>query len=196
VKRIFDLFFACAGLLILLPFFIIISIILIIESKGGVFFLQKRVGKNNIDFAIFKFRTMYVHSEKAGLLTVGERDKRITPFGYKLRKYKLDELPQLINVLIGNMSFVGPRPEVRKYVDLYNSDQKKVLMVKPGITDLASLKYINENKILGEASNPEEMYINTVMPEKLSLNLIYLSKKNFFFDIKLIIKTVMKLFNK
>ena len=171
IKRLFDIVVAFLGLVFLLPEFIIIAIFIVAESPGGVFFLQKRVGKNNKDFNIFKFRTMYRHSDKKGLLTVGNYDTRITKTGLILRKYKLDELPQLINVLIGNMSLVGPRPEVRKYVNLYNSEQIKVLNVKPGITDPASLKYSNENEILAQFEDPERVYIEEIMPAKLNINL-------------------------
>ena len=163
---------------------------IIIDSKGGIFFLQKRVGKNNKDFFLFKFRTMHKYAEKRGLLTIGENDERITRFGFFLRKYKIDELPQLLNVLTGDMSFVGPRPEVRKYVEMYNDEQNLVLKVKPGITDVASIDYINENEILSKYKNPEEGYINEVMPAKLKLNIQYLSKRNFVKDIGIIFKTI------
>ena len=155
MKRIFDLLFSFLGLVILSPFLLVIAILIVIDSKGDIFYLQQRVGKDNKDFNIFKFRTMRPNSDKQGLLTVGAKDSRITKIGVFLRKYKIDELPQLINVLIGNMSFVGPRPEVRKYVDLYNSEQKKVLTVKPGITDYASIEYSKENELLAKSENPE-----------------------------------------
>jgi len=155
--------------------------------------MQSRVGKNNRDFQLFKFRTMFVGSEKKGLLTVGATDSRITPIGIYLRKHKLDELPQLLNVLFGSMSFVGPRPEVRKYVDLYNEEQKKVLLVKPGITDLASIEYFNENDLLAQSQNPEETYIKEVMPAKLSLNSQYISEQSLRTDLRIILKTLERI---
>jgi lipopolysaccharide/colanic/teichoic acid biosynthesis glycosyltransferase len=194
LKRIFDIFFSLFGLIILSPVFIIISIVILCDSKGGIFYSQERIGKDEKKFFLLKFRTMRPGSDKKGLLTIGGRDNRITGSGYFLRKYKLDELPQLINVLMGDMSFVGPRPEVQKYVSLYNDDQRKVFTVKPGITDFASIEYSDENTILGNVSNPEEVYINTIMPEKLNLNLKYIREKNMFVDIKIILKTLFKVF--
>jgi lipopolysaccharide/colanic/teichoic acid biosynthesis glycosyltransferase len=158
-----------------------------------IFYLQTRVGKNNKDFKLFKFRTMGKDADKKGLLTVGGRDPRVTNIGYYLRKYKLDELPQLFNVLFGSMSLVGPRPEVRKYVDLYTQEQQKVLSVKPGITDFASLEFINENEVLAKSSNPEETYINEVMPHKLELNRKYIQQQSFLVDIKIICDTLLKI---
>ncbi|HPX75311.1 MAG TPA: sugar transferase [Bacteroidales bacterium] len=193
MKRIFDLLFSFLGLVILSPFLLIIAILIVIDSKGDIFYLQQRVGKDNKDFNIFKFRTMRPNSDKQGLLTVGAKDSRITRIGVFLRKYKIDELPQLINVLIGNMSFVGPRPEVRKYVDLYNSEQKKVLTVKPGITDYASIKYSNENELLAKSENPEKTYIEEIMPAKLELNLKYINDASLLTDIKIIFKTFAKI---
>ncbi|MBP8993155.1 MAG: sugar transferase [Bacteroidales bacterium] len=193
MKRIFDLLFSFLGLVILSPFLLVIAILIVIDSKGDIFYLQQRVGKDNKDFNIFKFRTMRPNSDKQGLLTVGAKDSRITKIGVFLRKYKIDELPQLINVLIGNMSFVGPRPEVRKYVDLYNSEQKKVLTVKPGITDYASIKYSNENELLAKSENPEKTYIEEIMPAKLELNLKYIKEASLLTDIKIIFKTFVKI---
>jgi lipopolysaccharide/colanic/teichoic acid biosynthesis glycosyltransferase len=193
-KRIFDIISSLFGLVLFSPFFIIIAVFIVIDSKGGVFFIQQRVGKNNVDFNLLKFRTMKVDSEKQGQLTISNKDTRITKVGSFLRKHKLDEIPQLINVLIGKMSVVGPRPEVRKYVNLYSTEQLKVLSVKPGLTDLASLKYINENELLGKSNDPEKSYIEEIMPEKLSLNLDYIAKNNLIIDIKLIFKTIGKLF--
>ena len=193
MKRIFDLLFSFLGLVILSPFLLVIAILIVIDSKGDIFYLQQRVGKDNKDFNIFKFRTMRPNSDKQGLLTVGAKDSRITKIGVFLRKYKIDELPQLINVLIGNMSFVGPRPEVRKYVDLYNSEQKKVLTVKPGITDYASIEYSNENELLASSENPEKTYIEEIMPAKLELNLKYIKEASLLTDIKIIFKTFAKI---
>ena len=179
--------------MILLPFFIIISLIIIIDSRGGIFYRQVRVGKGGRDFKLFKFRSMVSNADKKGLLTVGGRDSRITRTGYYLRKYKLDELPQLINVLIGDMSLVGPRPEVRKYVQLYNEEQMKVLSVRPGITDYASIEYSNENELLGSVDNPEEVYIRQVMPAKLALNLKYIREQGLITDMKIIFMTLAKI---
>jgi lipopolysaccharide/colanic/teichoic acid biosynthesis glycosyltransferase len=181
------------GILILSPLLLILFLSVAFNSGFPVFYLQTRVGKNNKDFRLFKFRTMYLDSDKKGLLTVGGRDPRITPVGYFLRKYKLDELPQLFNVLIGDMSLVGPRPEVRKYVDMYNAEQKQVLNVKPGITDYASLEYINENELLSKSSNPEQTYINEVMPAKLLLNMKYINEAGLKTDLKIILKTIQKI---
>src|ERR1017187_9914390 len=170
LKRLSDILFSFFGILILSPLFIVFSILILFDSKGGVFYRQIRVGKGSKDFLLFKFRTMYLNSDSKGLLTVGSRDNRITKYGHFLRKYKLDELPQLFNVLIGNMSLVGPRPEVRKYVDMYNAEQLKVLSIKPGITDLASIEYSNENEILAKYPDAEKGYLEEVMPAKLRLN--------------------------
>ena len=195
IKRGIDILFSLIGLICLFPFFIFISFLIFITSKGGVFFVQLRVGKNNKDFKLYKFRTMVLNSDNKGLLTVGNNDKRITKLGYYLRKNKLDELPQLINVLNGTMSLVGPRPEVRKYVNLYNSEQKSILDVKPGITDLASIMYFNENEILANSVNPEQTYINEIMPIKLELNKQYINEMSLFTDLKIIFKTFIKLIN-
>jgi lipopolysaccharide/colanic/teichoic acid biosynthesis glycosyltransferase len=193
LKRIFDISASFIGLIIISPFFILIAIAIITESKGGIFYKQVRVGKNNSDFKLLKFRTMRPNSDKLGLLTVGGRDPRVTRVGYYLRKYKLDELPQLLNVFLGEMSLVGPRPEVRKYVDLYNQEQKKVLMVKPGITDYASILYSNENELLAKSENPETLYIEEIMPHKLKLNMEYINNPGLITDFKIILKTVAKI---
>jgi lipopolysaccharide/colanic/teichoic acid biosynthesis glycosyltransferase len=192
-KRIFDIIASIIGLLILLPFFLIIALLILINSGFPVFYTQKRVGKGNSDFGLLKFRTMKKNSDKLGLLTVGGRDPRITAIGFYLRKYKLDELPQLINVLIGDMSLVGPRPEVRKYVDLYNDEQKKVLLVKPGITDYASLEYFSENDLLAKSTNPEATYIKEIMPAKLDLNKKYISEMGLNTDLKIIFGTLKRI---
>jgi lipopolysaccharide/colanic/teichoic acid biosynthesis glycosyltransferase len=193
IKRCFDIFASFNGLLLLSPFFILISIVIILDSKGGVFYKQVRVGKNNSDFKLFKFRSMSTGSDKKGLLTVGGRDSRITRSGYFIRKYKLDELPQLLNVLFGDMSLVGPRPEVRKYVDIYNAEQMKVLSVKPGITDYASIEYSNENELLAKSSEPEKTYIEEIMPAKLLLNQKYIIEQGLLTDIKIILRTIGKI---
>jgi len=193
LKRLFDIFFSFIGLIILFIPFIIISLIIIIDSRGGVFYKQVRVGKDGKDFKLFKFRSMRTNADKSGLLTVGGRDNRITKVGYYIRKYKVDELPQLINVFIGDMSLVGPRPEVRKYVDMYNDQQLKVLSVKPGITDYASIEYSNENEILGKAEDPEKVYIQEIMPAKLNLNLKYIEDQGILTDLKIIFRTVFKI---
>ena len=193
LKRIFDFILALIGILFLLPVFILISVIIKVDSSEPIFYKQIRVGKNNKDFKLFKFRTMASGSDKQGLITVGNNDSRITKPGAFLRKYKLDELPQLINVLIGDMSLVGPRPEVRKYVSLYTEKQLNVLSVKPGITDIASIRFSNENELLKGQNEPEKFYIETIMPEKLKLNLEYINKMNFFYDLKLIFLTIQKI---
>lgn len=176
------------------PILFILSILITIDSKGGVFYKQQRIGKDLKPFMLFKFRSMQTNSDKKGLLTVGNNDSRITKTGYYLRKYKLDELPQLINVLKGDMSIVGPRPEVEKYVKLYNQEQLKVFNVKPGITDWASIQYVNENEILARSNNPEKTYIDEIMPAKLKLNLEYVNNNSIFIDIKIIILTIKAIF--
>lgn len=192
IKRIFDFLVSLVGIIILSPIFIIVSIAIKLDSRGNILFLQKRVGRYGKEFNIYKFRTMVTDAEKLGKqITIG-KDNRITKFGAFLRKFKIDELPQLFNVLKGDMSLVGPRPEVPKYVSLYNNEQKKVLDVRPGITDMASLRYKDENDILGKVDNPEDYYINVIMKDKLQLNLEYIEKSNIFFDIYLILKTIIK----
>lgn len=195
LTRVNDIVWSVIGLMILSPLLLLISIAILLDSRGGIFYRQVRVGKHNIDFKIYKFRTMYTGADQKGLLTVGMRDTRITRMGYLLRKYKLDELPQLINVLMGNMSLVGPRPEVRKYVALYTKEQQCVLQVKPGITDYASIQYVNENEILSKSANPDKTYIDTVMPEKLRLNLNYINRKSLREDYYIIWLTIKKIIN-
>lgn len=190
MKRLFDIVCSFFGLVILSPLFIFLSLWVGLSSRGGVFYKQQRVGLNGRDFTLYKFRSMVTGSDKKGLLTVGGKDSRITKAGYFIRKYKLDELPQLFNVFKGDMSFVGPRPEVRKYVDMYSEEQRRVLSVRPGITDIASMKYRNENDLLAKAENPEQYYIDVIMPDKLALNLNYIDTRNFFRDIKLIFRTI------
>jgi lipopolysaccharide/colanic/teichoic acid biosynthesis glycosyltransferase len=193
LKRLFDILLAVIGIVILLPLLIVIALLITIDSKGGIFYIQQRIGKNGKPFGLYKFRTMHTDADKKGLLTVGGRDPRITKTGYWLRKYKLDELPQLFNVLKGDMSIVGPRPEVKKYTDLYNDEQRKVLSVKPGITDYASIEYVDENELLAKAENPEETYVNIIMPHKLELNKKYIENNNLITDIKIILLTIKKI---
>ena len=176
--RITDIVFSFIGILICLPIFTIIYLLIVIESKGGGFYIQKRVGRNNIDFSLYKFRSMRVGSDKKGLITIGGRDPRMTRMGYFIRRFKLDELPQLMNVFVGDMSFVGPRPEVRKYVEMYNEAQRQVLSVRPGITDYASIEYVDENEILGSATDPEKVYIEEIMPHKIILNMKFIEHKS------------------
>lgn len=191
--RILDVFFSIAGLVLLSPILFIISVIILIESKGGIFYLQERIGKNGIPFKLFKFRSMAAGSDSKGLLTVGMNDARITKSGQFIRKYKMDELPQLINVLNGKMSLVGPRPEVKFFVDLYTETQQKVLSVKPGMTDLASIEFSNENELLENQENPEEYYIREIMPKKIELNMLYIENPNLINYFKLILKTGLKI---
>lgn len=193
--RFFDILFSFLGIVILFPLFIIIYILIILESKGGGFYLQNRVGKDGIDFKVFKFRSMRAGSDKKGLITVGGRDPRMTKIGLFIRRFKLDELPQLFNVLKGDMSLVGPRPEVREFVNLYTEEQKKVLSVRPGITDYASIEYVDENIILGLATNPQKIYVEKIMPDKLHLNMKFIqnrSIKEYFYIIFLTLRSVIK----
>ncbi|WP_342448667.1 sugar transferase [Tamlana crocina] len=196
IKRAFDIIFSAIGLIILAPVLLLIAILIKLDSKGPVLFIQGRVGKNNKDFNIYKFRTMRIQSEKGGLLTLGNNDSRITKIGYFLRRYKIDEFPQLINILKGDMSFVGPRPELRYYVNFYNEDDMKIFQVRPGITGLASLKYRNEVELLKAAKDPEAFFIETIIPDKLKFNKEYIKRRNFFFDLKLIALTVVKVVTK
>lgn len=193
LKRVFDIVAAFIGLVLLSPFFFFLSLWIALDSRGGVFYRQARVGRYGKDFYLWKFRSMRPDSDKKGLLTVGGRDPRVTRAGYFLRKYKLDELPQLINVLAGDMSLVGPRPEVRKYVNMYTPAQLRVLDVRPGITDFASIEYVNENELLAKSPDPEKTYIEEVMPAKLTLNLKYIEEKSFATDVKLIFRTLGKI---
>ncbi|MBR1774779.1 MAG: sugar transferase [Bacteroidales bacterium] len=193
MKRVFDIVFSFFGLLILSPVFVILSFAVGLTSKGGVFYKQKRVGRYNKDFTLYKFRSMRVGADKGSLITIGGRDSRITKVGYFIRKFKLDELPQFFNVLIGDMSFVGPRPEVRYYVDMYSKEQMQVLNVRPGITDPASIAYRNENELLERQDNPKQYYIDVVMPDKLRINLEYINSRTFFSDINVIFQTFFAL---
>lgn len=187
--RFFDILFSIIGLVLLSPLFTVLYLLIRIESQGGGFYSQKRIGKNGKPFKLFKFRSMRIGSDKKGLITIGEKDNRITRTGFILRKYKLDELPQLWNVFIGDMSLVGPRPEVKKYTDLYTEEQKQVLQVKPGITDWASIKYVDENKILGESKDPDDAYVNLIMPNKIKLNMVYIQHQTLGEYFKIIFTT-------
>lgn len=189
MKRLFDVVASGLGLLTLAPVLLVVAIWIKLDSKGPVFYRQVRVGYKNRDFRIFKFRSMRMGADKGSLVTIGGRDPRITRSGYFIRKYKLDELPQLINVFVGDMSLVGPRPEVRHYVDYWTPEQMHVLDVRPGITDPASIKFRNENELMGQAEDPEDYYINVIMQEKIKLYLEYVEKAGFWYDLKLIFKT-------
>jgi len=192
LKRIFDILLSGIGILLLLPIFLFVIIWIKADSKGSPFYRQLRVGQFGKDFSLLKFRSMRIGSDKAGLLTIGGRDPRVTRSGVFIRKYKVDELPQLINVFLGHMSLVGPRPEVRKYVDLYNEAQRRVLLVKPGITDLASLEYFDENDLLAKSDHPEKTYIEVVMPHKLELNLQYIDQSGLLADVQIILRTIKR----
>jgi lipopolysaccharide/colanic/teichoic acid biosynthesis glycosyltransferase len=189
LKRLFDIVASGCGLIVLSPLFIVLAIWIKLDSKGPIFYRQVRVGRGNRDFRLYKFRSMRVGADKQGLITVGGRDPRITRSGYFIRKYKLDEFPQLINVFVGDMSLVGPRPEVRKYVDMYTAEQLRVLSVRPGITDLASIRYRNENELLEQAEDPDSYYEQVIMQDKLRINLEYVDNHCFVNDIKLIFMT-------
>lgn len=189
MKRLFDIIASGCGLIVLSPIFLIMGIWIKLDSKGAIFYRQVRVGRNNRDFRIFKFRSMHIDSDRGSLVTIGGRDPRITRSGYFIRKFKLDEFPQLINVFVGDMSVVGPRPEVRHYVNYWTPEQMHVLDVRPGITDPASIKFRNENELLEKAENPEKYYIEVIMQEKIRLYLEYVENANLWYDIKLIFKT-------
>lgn len=195
-KRLFDVFFSILGITLILPLLIIIAVIILLDSKGWFIYKQVRVGINNTHFNLFKFRTMKIGADKGSLLTIGDQDSRITRFGFFLRKYKLDELPQLFNILIGDMSFVGPRPEVSKYVALYNQGQLRILTVKPGLTDWASIDYIDESQMLARAKNPEAFYIEHIIPQKIAQNLKYIEHNNLWIDLKIIWLTVRSILSK
>ena len=195
MKRLFDILASFIGLIIISPVFLILGIWIKLDSKGPVFYKQIRVGRGNKDFFLYKFRSMRVGADKDGLITVGGRDPRVTRSGYYIRKYKLDEFPQLINVLKGDMSLVGPRPEVRKYVEMYTPEQMHVLDVRPGITDLASIRYRNENELLEKADDPDRYYVEVIMQDKLRINLEYVHNHSFLYDIKLIFGTFWAIVN-
>ena len=191
LKRAMDIVISGCALLVIWPVLVLIALAIKIDDPGPVFYRQVRVGKNGKEFRIYKFRTMVVDADKKGLaITVG-RDNRITRMGSLLRKTKLDELAQLINVFTGEMSFVGPRPEVPKYVNMYTPYQRQVLLVRPGITDYASIAYRNENDMLEGAEDPERMYIDVIMPDKIELNMKYLREISPLADIRLIFSTII-----
>ncbi len=193
--RFFDILFSSLGVVVLSPLFLVLAVWIKLDSKGPVFYKQSRVGKNDEDFRLYKFRTMVVNADKKGLITVGGRDPRVTRAGYFLRKYKLDELPQLVNVLRGNMSLVGPRPEVRKYVEMYTPEQRKVLSVKPGLTDYASIHYIDENEVLAKSDDPEKTYVEVIIPEKIRYNIKYIEHQSVKEYFKIIFMTIRRIFS-
>ena len=190
MKRIFDILFSLVVLVIGIPFGLLIALAIVIDSRGHVIYKQKRVGRDNVDFQLYKFRTMCTDADKGSQITVSDHDSRITKTGTFLRKYKIDEFPQVLNILKGEMSIVGPRPEVRKYVDLYTPEQMRVLTVRPGLTDYASIRYVNENEILAASDNPEETYIHEIMPDKLALNLQYIEEQSIWVDVKIMFMTL------
>ena len=191
--RFFDVIFTAGGLIVLSPLFLVLYLLIRLESKGGGFYTQERIGKDGVPFKLYKFRSMRVGSDKKGLITVGGHDPRITKMGYFIRKYKLDELPQLWNVLIGDMSLVGPRPEVEKYTRLYTEEQRKVLSVRPGITDWASIEYVDENVILGQAEDPDKAYIERIMPDKIRYNMKWINNQGIVEYFKIIFCTFFRI---
>ncbi|MBG39580.1 MAG: glycosyl transferase [Cryomorphaceae bacterium] len=195
MKRAFDLLFSLLILTLFFPIGLTISVLILFSSKGGIFYRQERIGINGVPFKLYKFRSMRVDADQSGKLTVGMKDPRITRIGVFIRKYKLDEFPQFINVLRGDMSIVGPRPEVGEFVALYSDTQKKVLDVKPGITDYASLEYFNENALLAASDNPKKTYVEKIMPDKLEINQKYLVNPTLAHDLKIIFLTIRKVFN-
>ena len=190
MKRILDIVFSLLVIAVGLPFGLVIALLIVLDSKGSVIYRQSRVGRNNVDFLLYKFRTMCVDADHSSLITVGADDARITRVGAFLRKFKIDEFPQFLNILKGEMSIVGPRPEVRKYVDLYTPEQMRVLSVRPGLTDYASIRYVNENELLATSADPEQTYIQEIMPDKLNLNLKYIDEQSFRTDCKIILETL------
>ena len=193
MTRLCDIVFSFFGLLFLSPLLLIVALWIVLDDPGPVFYRQQRVGRHNQDFGLLKFRSMRVGADKMSLITIGDRDPRVTRAGYYIRKFKLDELPQLWNVLIGDMSLVGPRPEVRRYVDLYTEEQRQVLSVRPGITDYASIEYIDENKLLAQAADPDKTYIDEIMPAKIALNRRYINNPTLGQYFKIIFLTIAKI---
>ncbi|MFN6116657.1 MAG: sugar transferase [Flavobacteriales bacterium] len=196
MKRLFDIVASLLALGLLLPVLLVLALAVALTSPGGAFFRQVRVGRHGRPFELLKFRSMRPGSEARGQITVGERDPRITGVGHFLRRTKLDELPQLINILKGDMSVVGPRPEVPKYVALYSPEQRAVLTVRPGLTSLASIAYINENEVLGRSADPERTYVEEVMPAKLALDLTYVREQSVMLDMTIIARTALRLFSR
>ena len=192
--RFCDIVCSFLGLLLLSPLFGIVALWIVIDDFGPVFYRQQRVGKDGKDFGLLKFRSMRVGADKMSLITIGDRDPRVTRAGYYIRKYKFDELPQLWNVLVGDMSLVGPRPEVRRYVDVYTDEQRRVLSVRPGITDYASIEYIDENVLLAQSSDPDKTYIEQIIPAKIALNMRYIEHQTLSEYFKIIFLTIYKIF--
>ena len=196
MKRIIDILLSFIVLVLGMPFYLIIGMLIALDTKGRVLYKQSRVGRNNVDFELYKFLTMCVDADQGSLITVGTHDARITRVGAFLRRFKIDEVPQFFNILKGEMSIVGPRPEVRKYVDMYTPEQMRVLSVRPGLTDYASIRYVNENEILAASSDPERTYIEDIMPDKLNLNLKYIDEQSFWTDVKIILQTIIAIINR
>ena len=196
MKRIIDILLSFIVLVLGMPFYLIIGMLIALDTKGRVLYKQSRVGRNNVDVELSNFRTMCVDADQGSLITVGTHDARITRVGAFLRRFKIDEVPQFFNILKGEMSIVGPRPEVRKYVDMYTPEQMRVLSVRPGLTDYASIRYVNENEILAASSDPERTYIEDIMPDKLNLNLKYIDEQSFWTDVKIILQTIIAIINR
>lgn len=196
LKRTFDFLASFFGLLLLSPLILCIAVWVKCDSKGPIFYRQVRVGKDGREFKLFKFRSMRVGADRAGLLTLGDRDPRVTRSGFWLRKTKLDELPQLFNVLVGDMSLVGPRPEVPKYVALYTPEQREVLSVRPGITDTASLEMRNEAELMAQQVDPEGYYMNVQIPLKIKLAKEYIAQQSLLSDLKLVVRTIGVMFKR
>ena len=191
MKRLLDIIISLLVLVVGLPFALLIALAIVVDSRGQVIYKQRRVGRNNVDFQLYKFRTMCTEADKGSLITVGIDDSRITKVGAFLRKFKIDEFPQFLNILKGEMSIVGPRPEVRKYVNLYTPEQMRVLSVRPGLTDYASIRYVNENALLAASADPEKTYIEEIMPDKLSLNMQYIDEQSLWVDMKIMLRTLV-----
>jgi lipopolysaccharide/colanic/teichoic acid biosynthesis glycosyltransferase len=195
MKRLFDLAIAALALLAVTPMFLLVALLIKLDSRGPILFKQERVGQKFRPFLIYKFRTMYTGAHTTSALTIGA-DPRITRTGKYLRASKIDELPQLLNVLKGEMSLVGPRPELPRYVALFRSDYEKILTMRPGLTDLASLKYSDEASILGQSADPEREYVSRLLPDKIRLAKEYIECSSFLFDAKLIFRTIIKIWGR
>lgn len=196
MKRLFDIVTALIVLTIGFPFGLLIALCIFVDSRGKVIYKQSRVGRNNVDFQLYKFRTMCTEADKGSQITIGANDARITHIGAFLRKFKIDEFPQFLNILKGEMSVVGPRPEVRRYVEMYTPEQMRVLSVRPGLTDYASIRYVNENELLAKSENPEQTYIQEIMPDKLALNLQYIEEQSIWVDMKIMWQTLLAIVRK